>query len=251
MKRIVITGASSGLGRRIAMAFAAKGWRVGVAARREAPLRELRDLYPGLVEYAVVDITSSEAPAQLETLVSRLGGMDIFLQAAGTGSQNLPLADDIERRTVMTNCTGFTAMVDAAFRIFASRPAGSPRPLIAAITSVAGTKGLGAAPAYSASKRYESTYLTALEQLAHIRRLPIDFCDIRPGFIATDLLDPTDRYPMLMTPDHAVPLIVRAIERRRRVAVIDCRWWWLVQGWRLIPRWIWVRVKATTQKSKS
>lgn len=248
MKRIVIVGASSGLGRDIAISFARKGWRVGVAARREEPLRELHDLEPGLIEYAVIDATSPDAPGRLHELIDRLGGMDIFLQAAGTGKQNLMLDPGVERRTVQTNCLGFTSMVDTAFSYFSEQ---TSQGLLAAITSVAGTKGLGAAPSYSATKRYQSTYMTALEQLAHIRHLPIDFCDIRPGFIATDLLDSSTRYPMLMTPSHAVPLIVRAIERRRRVAVIDRRWWWIVQGWRLLPRCIWVRIKATTKQQTS
>lgn len=249
MKRIVIIGASSGLGRAIAEAMARKGWRVGAAARRADRLEQLSADFPGLVEYAVIDSTTPDATERLDELIRRLGGMDVFLQAAGVGSQNLMLTDGIERTTVATNCTGFTALVDAAFRYF-STAAPSSRGLIAAITSVAGTKGLGSAPAYSASKAYQAVYLTALEQLAHIRKLQIDFCDIRPGFIATDLLDPTDRYPMLMRKEYAVPRIVRAIERRRRVAIIDWRWWFLVRAWRLIPRWLWVRINATTRKSK-
>lgn len=248
MKRIVIVGASSGLGRDIAISFIRNGWKAGIAARREEPLKEIKDSYPDLVEYSVIDTTTTDAADRLADLIDRLGGMDIFLQAAGTGKQNLDLAPGVERTTVLTNALGFTTMVDTAFNYFANRP---DRGLIAAITSVAGTKGLGAAPSYSATKRYQSTYLTALEQLAHIRRLPVDFCDIRPGFIATDLLDPSTRYPMLMTKAHAVPRIVRAIERRRRVAIIDRRWWWLVQGWKLIPRAIWVRIKATTNQQTS
>ncbi|MBD5213852.1 MAG: SDR family NAD(P)-dependent oxidoreductase [Bacteroidales bacterium] len=249
MSRIVIIGASSGLGRAVAEAFARKGWQVGVAARREEPLIELSRAFPGQIMYALIDSSAPEAPDRLSELIDRLGGMDIFLQAAGVGSQNTQLADDIERKTVMTNCTGFTAMVDTAFRYFST--ATSPRRgLIAAITSVAATKGLGVAPSYSTSKAYQTVYLTALEQLAHIRRLKIDFCDIRPGFIATDLLDPTDSYPMLMQKDYAVPKIVRAIESRRRVAIIDRRWWLLVKGWRLIPRWLWVRINATTRRSQ-
>lgn len=249
MNRIIIVGASSGLGRLIAEAFARKGWHVGVAARRETPLRALAEKFPGQIEYACIDVTAPDAPALLEEMISRMGGVDIFLQAAGTGKQNLQLADAPERLTAMTNCVGFTAMIDTAFRYFASQPDGSARGLIAAITSVASTRGLGAAPSYSASKRYQTTYLTALEQLAHIRRVPVDFCDIRPGFIATDLLDSSDSYPLLMQPSYAVPRIVRAILRRRRIAVIDWRWWWIVQGWKLIPRWLWVRIKATTRNS--
>lgn len=250
MNRIVIIGASSGLGKAIAEVFAAKGWMVGVAARRAGQLEQLRQTYPDRIVCATIDTTAPDAPRLLDELIDRLGGMDIFLQAAGIGNQNCELADSIERSTATTNCVGFTAMADTAFRYFASTGY-TDCGLIAAITSVAATKGLGVAPSYSASKAYQTVYLTALEQLAHIRGFgkKIRFCDIRPGFIATDLLDSNDHYPMLMTVDHAVPRIVKAILRRRRVAIIDWRWWWLVKAWRLIPRPVWVRIKATTKRS--
>ena len=244
---IVIMGASSGLGQAIAESFAAKGWRVGVAARREEPLSEFKSRYPDLVEYAVIDITQPDAPGLLNNLIERLGGMDVYLQAAGVGHQNPDLDPEIERNTLMTNGVGFSLMVDAAFRYFEAHP--GERNQLAAITSVAGTKGLGMAASYSATKRFDSTYLTALEQLAHLKGMRLAFTDLRPGFIATALLNPANHYPMLMTVDHAVPLLVRAIERRRRVAVIDRRWWWLVQLWKLIPRPLWVRFPAKTHKN--
>lgn len=248
MKRIVITGASSGLGNAIARVYATRGWRVGVAARRHEPLDRLAEEFPGLIETAEIDITQPDAPSRLEELIQRLGGMDIYLQAAGTGKQNPSLDAGIERTTLMTNCVGFAAMTDTAFNYFRNHPEKEGQ--LAAITSVAGTNGLGMAASYSASKRFGSTYLTALEQLARLERIKIAFTDIRPGFIATDLLNPSNHYPMLMTTEHAVPLIVRAIDRRRRIATVDIRWRLLVAVWRLIPRWMWVRFKATTHKKQ-
>lgn len=240
MKRIVIVGASSGLGRRIAGDFAARGWRVGVAARREAPLLEIQARFPGLVEHEVLDVTADDAPRRLEALIERLGGMDVFLLAAGVGHQNPDLEPQIDLSTVDVNCRGFVNMVDSAYRYFRSLPAGSGcRPQIAVITSVAGTKGLGMAASYSASKRFGSCYLTALEQLAHIEGLKVSFTDIRPGFIRTPLLSPDKKYPMLMTVDHAAPLIERAILRRKRIAIIDWRWRLLVGVWRMIPHRLW------------
>lgn len=247
MNHIVITGASSGLGRGVAIAYASRGWRVGVAARRVDELKKLQDRFPGLIEYAEIDICAPDAVERLHDLVERTGGMDIFLQAAGMGKQNLKLEPEIERRTVMTNCVGFTAMIDSVFNYFRSHP-GSQNTL-AAITSVAATNGLGSAPSYSASKRFETIYLTAIEQLAHLEKVPLKVVDIRPGFIATDLLDTENHYPMMMTPQYAIPLIVKAIDRRRRVAYIDWKWRCVVAFWRLLPRWLWVRFPARTKKN--
>lgn len=246
MKRIIITGASSGLGYDLACYFASRGHRVGAVARRLDRLEALRDRYPDNIIVETIDITAVDAPQRLQAFIDRMGGLDIFIQGAGMGKQNPGLDPELERRTVMTNCVGFTAMVATAFNHFRAHPTHGAT--IAAITSVAGTNGLGNAATYSASKRYDSTYLTALEQLSHLEGVRISFVDIRPGFIATELLNPENKYPMLMTREHAVPLIARAIERRKRVATVDWKWRLLIGFWRLLPRWLWVRFPARTSR---
>ena len=114
---------------------------------------------------------------------------------------------------------------------------------IAAITSIAGTKGLGPSPAYSATKALQATYLQALEQQARQRNLNIRFTDIRPGFVDTDLLRGNFRYPMLMRPEAVARDILRSIYRRRHVRIIDWRYRVLTFFWRLIPNWLWRRLK--------
>ena len=142
-----------------------------------------------------------------------------------------------------TNGLGFTRMVGAAFRYFECEGGGH----IAAITSIAGTKGLGPAPAYSATKAFQNTYLQALEQQANARKLNIRFIDIRPGFVATPLLFPTDNeashpYPLLMQPQPVARAIVRALYKKKHVVVIDGRWRLITAFWRRIPRWVWRRL---------
>ena len=82
-------------------------------------------------------------------------------------------------------------MVNTAFHYFARQGKGH----IAVISSIAGTKGLGIAPAYSATKRFQNTYIDALEQLAYMqKKKAIHFTDIRPGFVKTDLLNDGKNY---------------------------------------------------------
>jgi short-subunit dehydrogenase len=130
-------------------------------------------------------------------------------------------------------------MIGEAFRYFAAKGGGH----IVAITSIAGTKGLGPAPAYSATKAMQSTYLQALEQLAYQRGLKISFTDIRPGFVDTDLLSGTHKYPMLMKPEAVARDIVSSIYCKRHVRVIDGRYRVMTFFWRMIPNWIWRRLK--------
>lgn len=101
--------------------------------------------------------------------------MDLFLQSSGIGFQNFELSPDIELNTLETNGTGFVRMVGYAFRHFRQQGKGH----IAIISSIAGTKGLGIAPAYSATKRFQNTYIDALEQLSRMHHLHISFTDIR------------------------------------------------------------------------
>ena len=101
--------------------------------------------------------------------------------------------------------------------------------------------------AYSATKRFQNTYIDALEQLAHLQKLNIHFTDIRPGFVATDLLNDGKHYPMLMKTDQVGRDIVRALHRKQRVAIIDGRYRILVFFWRMIPRWIWKRLPVKTK----
>ena len=83
--------------------------------------------------------------------------------------------------------------------------------------------------------------MDALDQLARMQKLNIRFTDIRPGFVATPLLK-DDKYPMLMKAPDVAQDIVNAIERKKRIAVIDWKYRLLVFFWRLIPKWIWLRL---------
>ena len=231
----IIIGASSGIGNEVARLLLQRGWHCGIAARRTEPLEQLRSEYPQLTETETIDISSEEAPERLLQLIERLGGMDLYFHASGIGKQNRDLQTDIEMRTVDTNAMGFTRMVDTAFNYLASHGGGH----IAAISSIAGTKGLGPAPSYSATKAFQNTYLQALEQLANARRLNIRFTDLRPGFVDTPLLDGDNHFPMMLRPQQVAKEMVEAIERRRHVRVIDWRWRIITALWRLIPRSIW------------
>lgn len=233
MKRIVIVGATSGLGLELARQCIRKGWSVGVAGRRAEALDALRAEAPGQVVTQTLDITHDDAPQRLDALIARLGGMDVYFHAAGIGSRNKELRPETELATLRTNGEGFVRMVDAAYAYFRTHGGGR----IAVITSIAGTRGLGPAPAYSATKRMQSTYLDALAQLARTEKLPIRFTDIRPGFVTTPMLH--GDYPMQMRPERVAIEMLRALENRRRRIVIDGRYAALVFLWRLVPQWLW------------
>lgn len=239
MKRVVIIGASSGMGLEVAKLLLDEGCYLGVAARREDRLQALKQQAPDRVEVQAIDVTAEDAATRLRELIDRLGGMDLFFYASGIGKQNRTLTPEIELNTVNTNGMGFTRMIGEAYRYFAERGEGH----IAAITSIAGTKGLGPAPSYSATKAMQNVYLQALEQQANARGLKIRFTDIRPGFVDTDLLAGDFHYPMMLKPEKVARQIVRAINSKRHIQVIDWRYAIMTALWRRIPRPLWRHLK--------
>ncbi|MBR4919827.1 MAG: SDR family NAD(P)-dependent oxidoreductase [Prevotella sp.] len=234
MKRAIVIGASSGIGLEVARLLLQQGWTLGVAARRVELLQSIGD-----VEVAQIDVTSEDATERLRDLIQKVGGMDLFFYASGIGKQNRELKEDIELATMNTNGVGFTRMIGEAYRYFATQGKGH----IAAITSIAGTKGLGPSPSYSATKAMQNVYLQALEQQANARGLKIHFTDIRPGFVDTALLAGDFHYPMMLKPQKVAQEIVRAINRHQHIRVIDWRYRLLTAFWRRIPRFLWRRMK--------
>ena len=252
-------GATSGIGQEVARLLAANGYEVGIAGRREERLVQMAQATPGIVAHRQIDVTKEDAPTELHKLIEELGGMDLYFHSSGIGWENVSLDPDKELKTVETNAMGFVRMVSAAYNWFAEQRAeraeqrgeeaeqkasGKERKArIASITSIARTRGLGAAPAYSATKRMQAHYLECLSQQARMRHLNIGITDIRPGFVATDLIAGS-HFPLQLKAEDVARTIVRAIERGSEVVTIDWRYRLLVAAWQLIPRWLWVRLTA-------
>lgn len=241
MKKIIVIGASSGLGARIATDFARLGFRVGIAARREDRLKDIKALYPDRIAYQTIDVTAPDAVERFYNLIELIDGMDILLFASGIGFQDPELKDSTLTDTLQTNVVGFARIIAAAYKYF--RDTANLHPgQIAAITSVAGTKGIGVAAAYSSSKRFQQMFINSLEQLAYRQQVNVKFTDIRPGFVRTPILNDDKDYPMIMSVDYAAPLIEKAILKRKRVAVIDSRWLIVNTLWRMIPQCLWKHI---------
>ena len=102
-KKVVIIGASSGMGMEVAKLLLDEGCQLGVAARREDRLQALKQLAPDRVVTALIDVTDEDAPHRLRSLIDEMGGMDLFFYSSGIGKQNRTLEPDIELNTFNTN----------------------------------------------------------------------------------------------------------------------------------------------------
>mgnify|MGYP006782927847 FL=1 len=236
-------GATSGIGYEVARVLAMRGWSVGVAGRRGNVLEKMVAETEGIVAYEEIDVTQPQATVALHRLIDKMGRVDLYFHSSGIGYQNKDLDPDKELRTIETNCLGMARMVGEVFRHFASHPETEGQ--IAVTSSIARTNGLGAAPAYSASKRFTSHYLESLCQLTSIRGIRnIHITDIRPGFVRTPLIEGSN-FPMQLEASQVAVSIVEGIEHRKPVITINWLYRLLVFFWQLIPRCIWVRLRIS------
>jgi short-subunit dehydrogenase len=229
-KKIIIIGASSGIGRALAILYARAGHRVGVTGRRNELLQQLKTEFPGQIETACFDVTGTENIPQLKALLQKTGGMDLLLYNSGYGEVSDTLNWDIENATTRINVNGFLEIAVYGFNYFVAQGHGH----LAGTSSIASMAGNGVAPAYSASKAFMSTYLEGLYIKARKRKAPVAITDIQPGFVKTRTAKGQNRF-WEMPVEQVAAQIARALERRRFRVYITRRWWFIAQLIKLLP----------------
>lgn len=238
MKKAIVVGATSGIGKGIARLLATNDYKVGITGRRTSLLEELKQENPGNYIVRTFDVKDTQSiPAHLCELTNKLGGLDLLIISSGTGDRIDHLDFEIETRAIDTNVSGFTAVADWAFNYFEQQKYGH----LVDISSVAGLRGNRFAPAYSASKAFQINYLQGLRQKSASLRLPIYVTDIRPGFVDTAMAQ-GDHIFWVSSVEEASKQIYRAIKVKRRVAYITRRWWIMAVVIKLLPDWIYNRV---------
>jgi len=238
MKKAVVVGATSGIGRELSVLFAQNGYQVGIVGRRESLLQELVKLYPQKILAKVLDVAVTTSIQKiLDEISKELGGVDIVVISSGTGDINKNLDFDIEKTTIDTNVLGFTAVSDWAFNHFKHQNAGH----LVAITSIAGLRGSNDAPAYSATKAYQINYLEGLKKLAFKLRSPIVITDIRPGYVDTAMAKGEKKF-WVSNVIKASKQIFNAITEKRTVVYITKRWRIISWILKFLPRGIYKRI---------
>jgi short-subunit dehydrogenase len=221
MKRVIIIGATSGIGRELARVFATKGFLVGITGRRTELLAEIQEEKPQQYFTKQIDVNDTDAlPLLLNSLVNDMGGLDMLINCAGVGNRNEDLDFAIDKKTIETNVIGFTAVIDWSYNYFIIKGCGQ----IVNISSVSGVRGhrFGSF-SYSASKSYQMRYLEGLRHKLVKAKVPIFITDIRPGFVDTEMIT-KNRYFWVISADKAAKLIFRSITKKRNVVYITKRW---------------------------
>lgn len=234
MKKSIVLGATSGIGREIAVQLVEKGYQVGIAGRRIELLDELKAMAPDAFiakEFDIQDIDT--VPVKLENLVTELGGLDLLVISSGYGKVLEEIDFENEKNTILTNVLGYTCVVDWAINLFEKQKNGH----LVGISSIAGIRGNRFSPAYGATKAFQINYLEAMRaRLTHLK-IPVSVTDVRPGFVDT-VMAQGDTIFWLASRQKAAKQIIKAIEHKKKVVYVTKRWVVFAFLLKILPRWI-------------
>jgi short-subunit dehydrogenase len=238
MKRAIIVGASSGIGRELAKMLSQDGYTVGMTGRRLELLTSLQQelATPSFIRRMDVSQTA-EAAQQLEELIRELGGVDLVVISAGLGFINTELDWDKEKTTIDTNVAGFAGIANVALKHFIQQSSGH----LVAISSIAALRGNGATPAYNASKAFVSNYMEGLRHKISKLQLPITVTDIQPGFVDTAMAQGEGLF-WVAPPEKAAQQIFNAIKSRRKHAYVTKRWRAIAWLLKVVPDYVYDKV---------
>ena len=235
--KIIIVGATSGIGRKMTELYTQKGYKVGITRRRKELLDEIQNSFPALIQTECFDITGHQNISHLENLVKKLGGMDILVISAGGGDISKELDWQLDKLTVDTNVNGFVEIANWGFNFFVKQNHGS----LATISSIAAIRGNSWAPAYSASKAFQSNYFEGLAIKAARMKKDISVTCIEPGFVDTKMAK-GDKKIWVISVEKAARRIIMAIEKKKRKSFLSIRWWLVAKLLKLLPYWLLKRI---------
>jgi short-subunit dehydrogenase len=236
-QKMLIIGATSGIGHALAVAYARAGWLVGATGRRLEMLAELQAFAPDRIMIRRHDVTAADNIAVVEELVYEMGGVDVLIYNSGIGIYNKKINWEPERDTIAVNVTGFAEVATWAYRYFRERGSGH----LVGVSSVASERGGGTAPSYHASKAFMSNFMEGLRQKAWHDKKKIFVTDIRPGYVDTPMTRQNKGMFWIASSEKAARQIMTAIKQKKRVAYITRRWALAAWLFRMAPRWLYER----------
>jgi short-subunit dehydrogenase len=237
IKRIIIVGGTSGIGRKMAELYATAGNIVGITGRRKELLDEIENMFPGKIKTECFDVTGNENIESLTELIQKIGGLDILVYSSGTGELSKGLDWGIDKLTVETNVKGFIEIANWSFNYFLNQGDGR----MAVISSIAANRGNSWAPAYSASKAFQSNYFEALAIKAKKMKKNVGITCAEPGFVDTKMAKGNKRF-WVVPLEKAARQIIAGIEKKKQKVYVSKRWWLVARLMRLTPFWLYKKI---------
>lgn len=237
MKAIII-GASSGIGMQLSRIMSEDGVALGLTGRRLELLNSLKDELPYETNVEFMDISKPyDTMETLNSLIKKMGKVDLIVVSAGIGHINYDLAWELEQETIYINILGVTAVINVAMQYFLQEKCGH----LAVISSVASLRGSAECPAYNASKSYLSNYIEGIRCKVKKQKLNITITDIKPGLVDTAMAKGDELF-WVMPLDKASKQIYTALKNRVDTIYVTKRWKWIACLLKMMPKAIYYKM---------
>ncbi len=239
MKRIIITGATSGIGRELAIQLATAGNKVGLIGRRAEKLESLQKEIGERAFIKPLDVTDLEyAEKVYKELIDEMGGLDMVILNAGVGVDKILSPWKADKLTIEVNVLAFAHGLHFTFDYFRRQGYGH----IVGMSSVASHLASYKAAVYTASKHFISNYMTGFRQKAKRVDADITITDIKPGFVKSEMTENVRGMFWVAETDKAVRQMIKAINKKRKIVYITKRWRLIGIVARLMPQFVWDRI---------
>tara|TARA_B100000949_G_C14229785_1_gene428396 strand:+ start:274 stop:1032 length:759 start_codon:yes stop_codon:yes gene_type:complete len=239
-KVIWITGASSGIGKSLAIKFANEDWQVAVSARRESLLKELSDTNSNIHSFPL-DVTDSEKCKDVSTeIINKLENIEICIFCTGIHDPKSEKSLDLEkvRKIMEVNFFGTVNSINSVYDYFKKKRSGH----ISMVSSVAGYRGLPAGGAYCASKSALTTFAESL--YFDLKRFNVRVSVVHPGFIKTPMTDQNDfPMPMIKSPEFAADEMFKGLTQSNAFEIhFPKQFTFIMKILKIMPNWLYLKL---------
>ena len=239
-KVIWITGASSGIGKALAIKFAKEGWKVAISARRENLLNEIAKTYNDIFPYPLDVTDSKKCELVFNSIKERFKNVDISVFSTGIHDPKSEKSLDLNkvRQIMEVNFFGTINSVNAVYKYYKERKSGQ----ISIVSSVAGYRGLPAGGAYCASKSALTSFTESLN--FDMKRKNVRVSLISPGFIKTPMTDQNDfPMPMIKTPEFAAEEIYNGLVKKNAFEIhFPKSFTFIMKILQILPNWAYFKL---------
>lgn len=235
MKKMIIIGATSGIGESLARQAIEKGYKVGGTGRRIERLKQLKGDLGEHFHFRQMDVVEKmKASSTLLSLIDEMDGMDIIVLNAGISNYAASSIISMEQEIIDVNVSGFVQLFGEAFQYFRQQEHGQ----IVGVSSIAGLFGSSRAAPYSASKAFISTYMQAYRQRCNQAGYNITITDVKPGFVKSEMTEGKRGMFWVAETDKAVKQMLSDIEKKKSYSYVTRRWRFVAWLINLTPNWI-------------
>lgn len=234
MKKAIIIGGTSGIGKKLAETLVNNNWIVGITGRRTELLEKITTTSGNQIltqEHDVTEIESSDH--KLNLLFNQLNTVDLVVISAGVSELNQELNWEIEKKVIETNVNGIAKVYEYVFSKFKTQGYGH----LVGISSIASIRGNRHCPSYSASKAFQVNYLEALRCISKKEKLNIKVTDVQPGFVDTAMAK-GDGLFWITSVTKASNQIFSGILKGKTKIYISKRWRLIAWIMKITPNWL-------------